>query len=733
MEENVFKSYFNKKDLSSDFDSVYDFESHYDDYFSESKYIVDKKKYKFKLYCMKNINRKELIDNIIYITYKNKPYLFYGIPGMGKSLTLIATLKYIHNHEEVGTFYIHCKLLYFLFNNDHIKAINIMKEEMVYLFQNEYNQYIECCKEIEKYILNKNSTFWDIIRIIEKFLNNSRKKYIFAFDQYNEELIDPENKEIRALYSRNDEKLKIIVFCSMDDIRIKNYKIYEFMLMPNQSIFTTMEIENFMDFEDNNMSIDNGQIFDQTFNKIGKTIKNYNILKYIHDNQTEDDLNNYVDDYKKKIKDYLFKFYKLDKKLDYNFLKCWTNTYYNINSLYEIKDYISFKYFDIKRHPKNEEFQIVYLYPIVEEIMVTIFSEIFYCNVKLKSIFNILDIDGGAKGCVFEKFIIHKMKPNVNDSLVFEYFKIDKIIKCDKFVPKSNENMNNFRKSKETFKKGIYLFEQRIFGGKAFDLAIIEINDNLEIKAYLFQISLKKLFKDIFNIEQLKKNIMDFAGYFSKIYEFYFEEVYFTYIFDYANKNDMISFCNIKNMPYIFFEIEEEKFVDSEGTLLKLDNNNIKDFFINPVEFKNDSFDIRKIKKLDIIDTNQEDHITKFIKKEPFFDIKKSQKIFLALSNDKINNVLKEKKQKRRIFVMKLSREESEKYYYSIYETDKTFAIKNKKQLKHGCLLLYYFNFNDNVIPHVLLQNGNIYKLKFNPGNLIYNIDYFCYEINIRR
>ena len=156
----------------------------------------------------------------------------------------------------------------------------------------------------------------------------------------------------------------------MDDIRIKNYKIYEFMLMPNQSIFTTMEIENFMDFEDTNMSIDNGHIFDQTFQKIGMTIKHYNILKYIHDNQTEDTLNNYVDDYKNNIRDYLFKFYKLDKRLDYNFLKCWTNTYYNINNLYEIKDYISFKYFDIKRHPKNEEFQIKYLYPIVEEIMV---------------------------------------------------------------------------------------------------------------------------------------------------------------------------------------------------------------------------------------------------------------------------------------------------------------------------------------------------------------------------
>ena len=72
--------------------------------------------------------------------------------------------------------------------------------------------------------------------------------------------------------------------------------------------------------------------------------------------------------------------------------------------------------------------------------MVEIFSHIFYQNVKLKSILGVLGIDGGAKGCVFEKFIIHKMKPNDKYLPVFGYFKINKVIQCDKFVPKSNEN-----------------------------------------------------------------------------------------------------------------------------------------------------------------------------------------------------------------------------------------------------------------------------------------------------
>jgi hypothetical protein len=253
------------------------------------------------------------------------------------------------------------------------------------------------------------------------------------------------------------------------------------------------------------MTIDNGNIFDQTFERIGKTIYNYNILKNIYEKQNEDDLYYYVDDIKKRIKDYLIQFYELDKKINYNFLKCWTNTFYELAHLNDIKDYISFKYFDIRKNQKNDnEFEIIYLYPVVEEIMVEIFSTIFYKNVRINNIFKLLNIDGCAKGYVFEKFIIHKMKPNDKYLPAFGYFKINKVIQCDKFVPKSNENWDKFIKSKQTFIKCTYLFEQKIFGGKAFDAAIIELKTNGEIIAYLFQISIMKPYRDIFFLSQLR-------------------------------------------------------------------------------------------------------------------------------------------------------------------------------------------------------------------------------------
>ena len=214
---------------------------------------------------------------------------------MGKSITVIYTLKCAYNPDTAGSFYIHCKFLYNAFQCNYEKVKNILKDEIVYLFKNEYNQYIQCCTQIEKYIIKRNSTFWDLILIIVICLTNKGKKYLFAIDHYNKDTINLENKGIKSLISLGNENLHIIAVCSMDDKRIKDYKINKFLSRQYGNIFITLEIENFFDLE--NKSIDDDQIFYQTLEKIGKTMKNYNILKYIYEN--EDVLDDYIDDLKK--------------------------------------------------------------------------------------------------------------------------------------------------------------------------------------------------------------------------------------------------------------------------------------------------------------------------------------------------------------------------------------------------------------------------------------------------
>ena len=517
----------------------------------------------------------------------------------------------------------------------------------------------------------------------------------------------------------------------MDDYGIKNYKINKF-LHPDFSIkdFVVKEIVNTLNMDE--MTIDNGNIFDQTFERIGKTIRNYNILKNIYEKQNEDDLYYYVDDIKKRIKDYLIKFYELDKKINYNFLKCWTNTFYELAHLNDIKDYISFKYFDIRKNQKNDnEFEIIYLYPIVEEIMVEIFSTIFYKNIRINNIFKLLNIDGCAKGYVFEKFIIHKMKPNDNkNKTVFNYFKIDKVIKCDKFVQRDNEKLNKLIKSKENITEGVYLFEQRIFGGKAFDTAIIDIRKNEKNIAYLFQISINRSYKDIFNLSNLETNIKKFLQYFSIVYSLYFDNVYFTYIFDSKNMDNMVRICDIRKMPYMFFDTNEEIFINTNYKEVELNNNNIKEFFINPINLSGSDENFHKNKIVGIMNLEQEKGILNFIKNEPFFKIPVNKKVFFDVSKDNINLILEKKLNNKRFFLIKLTREEAEDYYYFIYEKEKNIPKIKKGILNNQCVLLFYYYSEKIVIYHLILSNGQILPLNCVPENLIYKDSQCCYEID---
>ena len=731
MDENKFNSYFIKHEIFTDYSSVYDFEIHYDDYFTESKYIIDKSKYKFIVYGKNDRNRTRAIYifNKSFLSFKDKIYLFYGKSGMGKSLILIGTLKYKYKHDEVGTLYIHCKLLYNLIQTNYAKAKTILKDEAVYLFQNEYKDYIECCYKIDSYRINENTTFWDLIKVIVSCLTFKEKDYLLAFDQYNEEIIDPNNKELKALHSYNGKKLGVIAVCSLDDKGIHNYKINDF-INPNspQINFVTEEIVSTLDID--NLSIDDGHIFDQTLAKIGKTIKNYDALKYIHDYQKEEDLNKYVDELRKGILDYLMKFYKINEKPDFNFLRCWTNTYYSIdNDLKNIKDYISFKYFDIRKNPdiNKNEFEIIYLYPIVEEIMVELFSKMFYKNFKFMVISNLLNIDGGAKGYVFEKYVIHKMKPeNNNHSPLFGYFKIDRIIKCDKFVPKKNENFDKFKKLNQTFEKGkTYLFEQRIFGGKAFDVAIIEFKEDGKVFAYVYQITINKKLEDIFDDEQLKNYIKNFIEYFYIIYTIDFTDVYFNYILDFEN-NDMADRCDIKLMPYIFFDPKIDAFKDSnENEILNFNF----DKFIYPVSIDSEHLFKKKSIIYGLLNTAQEQSITKFIKEKPFFGLKKVKTAYFELCKDTIDYVLEKNKQKSRFFLLQLDKKQTIECYKLLYEYDKKFVKKNRNILNYGSLIFYYFDNNKSLISNLILFNGNIYPFKNIPGYIVTNHNYYCYEI----
>ena len=177
---------------------------------------------------------------------------------------------------------------------------------------------------------------------------------------------------------------------------------------------------------------------------------------------------------------------------------------------------------------------------------------------------------------------------------LFGAFEIGSIQEVIKFVPKINENLNKINMKKEDVKPGTYLFKQKNFNGKGFDVAIIVINENKEATVYLFQISINK--SNIYTKTQLNQLVDTFIKYFSLLYTFSLDKdrIYFTYIFDIKHKDELIKKCNSNNMKCIFFkpsiklftnkdEINIEKVYNSDDIFVCLG----KQLFGKEIEMKN--------------------------------------------------------------------------------------------------------------------------------------------------
>jgi hypothetical protein len=107
-------------------------------------------------------------------------------------------------------------------------------------------------------------------------------------------------------------------------------------------------------------------------------------------------------------------------------------------------NYLPFKYFDIILLDKKKNGKVVYLFPLVEEIMVDIYYYIINRNGTIYQIFvdsNL--INSSSKGNMFEKYVIYNMNPKYSPIKIknlFNYFTIKKNEVVEKFVPRDNEN-----------------------------------------------------------------------------------------------------------------------------------------------------------------------------------------------------------------------------------------------------------------------------------------------------
>ena len=83
----------------------------------------------FEFYDDANHKRFLMIKNLCSETnILGSLIIYYGLPGMGKSITLIKTFKYEYNHKIFGTLYINCKYFFKSYMNDFNQMKNTLKD-----------------------------------------------------------------------------------------------------------------------------------------------------------------------------------------------------------------------------------------------------------------------------------------------------------------------------------------------------------------------------------------------------------------------------------------------------------------------------------------------------------------------------------------------------------------------------------------------------------------------------
>ena len=311
---------FNFDENRNEFENPIHFDINYENYFDYYQYQL--KDDKFQFFDDDNFSRVLFIANLMCAKkFLGYFWIYYGLTGMGKSITFIKTFKYKYIHDYYGILYIHCKCLYENINKDINKVKKILKDEIIFLFKNEFDKYENCKKYINNYN-NENKNFLDfVINIIKKFCNNKEKKYIFIFDQYKPEY-DPKKllEELNNSLIRGSNKYGIIACCSMDnetvrELKVKNLSSYLFQERLD-SIADNVRIEEiYKIFDISEYTIDNGKIFDINLNKIGKNLRNYIVLKDYFRRNDYNGMEEYVKKMEDKIENNLKKFFKLNQAI----------------------------------------------------------------------------------------------------------------------------------------------------------------------------------------------------------------------------------------------------------------------------------------------------------------------------------------------------------------------------------------------------------------------------------
>lgn len=677
---NAFKLNDNCSFLDKSFDTPIDFDKNFYYYFPDAIRSNE------KFHVISSPGRIEFI-NQIQLLECGAITKFFGANSIGKSITLIGTLKYYFMHNYFATLYINCKTMDFYSKEDPNICKQILIDEIIYLFYGDSETYYKAVSFIKNFDLVPNEeekNFWSLVKGLFQFFKRN-KIYFISFDQYGYN-VDP-FEQINDIYKvknkmveTNCHLISLFTVSSLNDQAAQEYKA---KILLNEEydgevLILLIEIKDIIEAE--NLKINDDEEIDGVLQYIGRNIANYNNINFLLKNKKQE-INGYVEQKKKEIKEKLCSFFGIENNLNWDlsdklnkFLAFSVNSKYSLEQFKKIYFNIPFEYFDAyKKKNNNQEYiKINYRYSIINHIFDELYSEVVLSSNINNILFNNV-FDGGAKGQLFEKLVIHNFTPSQKNNFsvnFFGKFVISDIYSVDKYVPKKNEKVKNEKIDIIMVENKHFILKQTIFGGKAFDIVIVELLENQAI-FFCFQITSYKKKKDLMELNQLKKNIETMTAYMKNYFNFEIISVFFSYIFDYSKlyETKVIKMCynlDKRKIKYFFYDINTKLFYDKNNNNITEIKNNMNHFFLK----EGNKIEMGKY----TLNNNQTLEILKILK-----DIYKSEEIsFIFFKSDDLN--MKDLNENRLFCITKIKINDKDEIIMLYFENGQyKFSLLNKK------------------------------------------------------
>ena len=626
--------------VKKEFQTPLDFDRNFNYYFNIKGNINTKEK--FYIYEGENQDRRMLQIEILDNTKIEKRFIYYGIPGNGKSITLLGSLKYRYDFFQIATLYINCRTIKNLLKNKKIITVKqILMDEIIYLTAGNFQKYLAIVNHIKYFNFKNEYDFWRLINDIITNFCNDNLQYVFGFDQFNDSNDYYGYLNKLKVLCNNRNNFKFVIFSSMNESNIRKIKIANlFYNNSNSPDEKYIELNNICDVKEISKSLNFHQI--EIWKKLGNTMKSLMELK------NSQDLDAYLKQKKIKITYKIISFYSSEKEINnyYNkkkdelktlpselvnkILSFSTEYNYERNDILNIIDNIPFRYFNILKNINKVDYNVAFGFPLVKEIMKYLYQFItFNCNYN--SLKYSLNNKGSSLATIFEMKVVFHLLPNKDNKNIFHNFEINEHVIIESIVKRENETKNN--KIQPLKNNTNYIIEQENFGGEDLDFLIINMVDSIPF-IYGFQISIYK--PKIFTISYLKDTFSNMINNVSKTFKIKVDKknTFFGYIFDYSriedkNYSSMLKTLLNNKLKYCYFDTNKEIFCDHKGRVIT----DIDEITCCP--FTNNQRDKNNLKNSD-----NSFKIVQFIKEFPSESI--LQKIISVLSKDlniTINNL----------------------------------------------------------------------------------------------